>query len=156
MRFETTTREADLQRIKEWIAADEYHNTKNFSDEFFLTGFGALCFRVDDSVGPTMYIRIETDAVEPKHCRAHIQFAPPEIVSPRRVAVALLQTLPVMVEHFQQKGFEAMLFESMAPKLIGFFEKKGFVPVDGTDDFILKFAAKAACSTEQECVTAHE
>ena len=138
MRLEAST-PADLPQIKVWWDADEDHKRKPFSDDFFLTGSGLLVFRLDDSHGAVLYTRIEQDS-DPARIRMHIQFAPSDRVSRRRVVSAILKTLPVVIEHFNGEGFQQMVFDSVSPSLIKFLSHFGFEQTEGTNDYMLTFA----------------
>ncbi len=135
MRLETST-EIDLPQIKDWWLADEDHKHKPLPDDFFLTGFGLLTFRLDDSTGPTMYVRCEQDAQE-RIVRMHIQFNPEALGA--RVAKSIYKTLPVVIQHFKDQGFVAMVFDSVTPALTNFLKRFDFQPVSGTNDFKLDF-----------------
>jgi hypothetical protein len=137
MQLEATT-EADLGQIKDWWKADEDHKHKPFSDDFFLTGSGLLTFRLDDEDGPLLYCRLD-EQNEFGLSRIHLQFAPEDIVSKRRLVVAMLKAMTVVFDHVKSTGAAGIVFESTSATLISFFERQGFVRVAETDDYVLAF-----------------
>lgn len=130
MKFTTSTID-DIEQITEWIENDPYH--KDCLDPFWwLTGQGLLSYCIQDSTGPTMYVRLD---LEVPYLRIHTQFAPLTEVSKTRVVKSLLWALPRMETVARNNGCTNYVFKSTSPDLIQFmFKKFGFVSI-GSDDY---------------------
>jgi hypothetical protein len=122
MKLELTT-EADLQRISDWTQADEYHRENNFPS-WWLTGNGALSFRLDDEEGPVVYVRLDDGEM----CRLHCQFAPQDVVNKKRLISGMIGIFPWLSYYAKSKGAKGMVFSSVSPKLVKFMKKLGFDP----------------------------
>lgn len=132
------TVEADLEKIREWIAADPWHkNDPTWKPEGLLTGNGALAFCVSDEEGPLCYVRLDT---EDGMLRLATQFGPEEQVSKKRLIVGLLSTgIPAIVEFGKSKGYKGIVFESVSESLIVFMNRLGFFKVARENDYALIF-----------------
>jgi hypothetical protein len=119
----------DLPQIAEWISADPYHQHLG-QPEWWITGNGILAFCLMDDVGPLTYVRLDDEG---EYARIHIQFAPEEVVSKRRLVVGLIRGLQMVLSFIKDRGYKGLVFESVSPTLIAFFQKQGFKPVGGTD-----------------------
>jgi hypothetical protein len=138
VRLETTT-EKDLPTIDAWCAYEPYLSRAIYNIAFLTASPDSiLCFRLDDSAGPTMFVRVEKDLYD-RHARMHILFAPESSVSRMRVAKAVVKTFPTILQHFKDLGYEGLIFDSVSQSLIRFLSKFGFKAVDNTNDFLLKF-----------------
>ena len=135
IKFEIST-EADLFLIDEWCAEEPYAS-RDVYNKAFLTGAegSSLVFKLCDP-DPVMFVRIENGATL---IRMHIIFGSPESVSKMRIAKAILVGLPVIVQHFKDVGFTGLIFDSVSPDLIRFLGRLHFNPVEGTNDYLLKF-----------------
>ncbi len=133
----TETIEADVPQIKEWLAADPWHRDDSRNvPELMTTGHGLLCFCLQDDEGPLAYFKLTEEG---ELVRIAIQFAPEEIVSKKRLVIALVQAgIPSMKMFASNNGFKGLVFESISPLLIAFGEKQGFKSV-GNDDYALLF-----------------
>lgn len=130
--------EADIEQIKNWIGQDEWHRGQ--STDFWLTGMPGtlLVFRLDDECGALLYCRLDKQN-EFGLSRIHLQFAPQDAVSPRRLIVGMLKAMQVVFDHVKDTGAAGIIFESTSPRLISFFERQGFVRVEDTNDYVLTF-----------------
>lgn len=129
MHFSPSTPD-DIEQLTEWIKHDPYH--KDCLDpSWWLTGEGVLSYCLQDSKGPTMYVRLDIDG---RALRLHTQFAPLSEVSKLRVVKSLMWALPRMRPVAAQNGCNAFVFKSTSLDLIGFMERKfGFVSIGGSD-----------------------
>lgn len=126
----TPSTEQDVEQLTEWIKADEYHNDV-LNPHWWLTGNGLLSFRLEDSKGIAMYVRLDKDE---DLLRMNFQFAPPDVVSKRRVARDLLWVVPKMRVIAKQNQLRALIFRSRSPNLVLFGQVAfGFVPVGNND-----------------------
>jgi hypothetical protein len=136
MKFLEST-ENDIEQLSEWIQNDPYHRDC-LDPHWWLTGQGFLSFCVQDSKGPTMYVRLDKDG---ELLRLHIQFAPESEVSKLRVIKSILWGLPkieLMARAYNLKGF---IFKSNSLSLINFMKNKfGFISVN-SDDYQMLFEA---------------
>lgn len=134
MTFSPSTQN-DIDQLSEWIKVDPYH--KNSLDPlWWLTGNGFLSYCLQDSKGPTMYVRLDRDN---DLMRLHTQFAPESEVSKLRVVKSLLWALPKMETLARHEDLKGFVFKSTNPSLIDFmFRKFSFVSI-GNDDFVLHF-----------------
>jgi hypothetical protein len=124
--------EADIEQLTEWIKADPYHE-HNINPTWWLTGSGLLSYCIQDSIGPTMYVRIDA---ENGLMRIHTQFAPESEVSKLRVVKCLIKALPVMEFHGRKMGMTGFVYKSTSESLIEFMQKKfGFTPTGSDDDY---------------------
>lgn len=124
----------DVPRIQTWTAADPYHNNVNLP-EWWLTGQGAIAFRLDDASGPVAYFRIDSGHPD---FRLNCQFAPTEIVGKRRLIRAMLELFPVVISFAKQDGGKGLVFNSTSPTLTRFMGRLGFLPI-GDDDYRFEF-----------------
>ncbi len=122
IKLELTTQD-DLERISSWTERDEYHKENN-CPSWWLTGNGALSFRLDDAEGPVIYIRID----EGEMYRLNCQFAPYDVVSKRRLIAGVMGIFPWLVYYSKSKGAKGMVFSSANPQLVRFMKKLGFEP----------------------------
>ncbi len=130
----TETTPQDVEQIKEWLAADPWHvdDPRNMP-ELMVTGQGLMSFCIQDDIGPVMYMKFTDDG---DNMRVGVQFAPPEIVSKRRVALSLIKVgFPLMKGYGQGLGKKGVVFESFNPALTEFCGKNGFMNVEGSNDF---------------------
>jgi hypothetical protein len=127
--------ERDIDELLEWIIQDPHH--RDHVDPFFwLTGNGILSYKIVDSLGTTMYVRLEEDN---KLMRIHTQFGPEEQVSKIRVIKSLLWALPKMELVGRKFDLEGFVFKSTSSSLIKFMTYKfGFTPM-GNDDYSKPF-----------------
>jgi hypothetical protein len=137
----TTTTINDLEQIREWIAADPWHNTDaKANPEFLLTGGGELAFCLQDDKGPLCYLRLDAEG---DMLRLAIQFAPEDQVSKRRLIIGLIKMgIPAMVLFGKNNGYKGIVFWSINPALIAFGDKQGFKPTEVENDFALVFEAE--------------
>lgn len=136
VKFEASTEE-DVNRIREWTDSDIYHRERNLP-EWWLTGSGLLSFALYDDKGPVFYVRIDTGA-DGEYARLNVQFAPEEVVPKIRLAKAMIQTLPKLIEIAKKHGIEGFIFDSISPRLVIFMERLGFVKVAEDDCYLLLF-----------------
>lgn len=139
MKLAPTTRE-DLPLVQSWLDADTWHrdNLANRAD-YMLTGFGLLCYQVQDDRGTVFFIRLEQDSKNEDLIRVVAQFAPEAEVSKRRVIAGLIKAfLPASKKFAANKGYAGLIFESVNPSLISFMSKFGFQAVGG-DDYAFRF-----------------
>jgi len=126
----TPSTEQDVEQLTEWIKADEYHKDV-LNPHWWLTGNGLLSFRLEDSKGVAMYVRLDRDE---DLLRMNFQFAPPEVVSKMRVARTLLWIVPKMRVIADQNQLKGLIFRSRSPNLVTFGQVAfSFVPVENND-----------------------
>lgn len=126
--------EIDIEQLTRWINIDPYH--RNYVNPlWWLTGNGILSYRIEDLIGITMYVRIDS---EDKLMRLHTQFGPESEVSKIRVVKSLLWALPKMEYAGNRLGFTGFIFKSISPMLIQFMKNLGFTPC-GNDDYSKPF-----------------
>jgi hypothetical protein len=129
------TTKTDLAQIAAWTEKDEFHRDINFPD-WWLTGNGALSFRLDDDEGPVVYVRLD----EGEMYRLHCQFPPPEIVSKRRLIQGMLGIFPLLLQHAKDAGAKGLVFGSVSHKLVRFMGKLGFEPsFEHYGEYVLRF-----------------
>lgn len=129
----STSGPEDLPRIRSWVLADPWHNHQN-NDEWWLTGNGFLSFRIDDEKGPAFYARINREI---PWFILNCQFAPRTEVSPRRVVLAIRDSLGLVIPVLKPKA-KGLRFDSDNPSLIKFLEAFGFT-ASGTGDYVYEF-----------------
>jgi len=133
----TETAQSDVGQIREWLAADPWHkeDSRN-APELMITGNGLLSYCLQDDKGPLAYIKLTGDD---GLVRIAMQFAPPDVVSKRRLTIGLARVGIPMIKIFAiQNGYKGIVYESTSPKLIAFCEKLGFRSV-GNDDYAVLF-----------------
>lgn len=131
------TTETDLEQISSWTKEDEYH--QNDCPEWWLTGNGALSFRLDDEQGPVVYIRLDEGDLYRLHC----QFAPTSVVSRRRLVHGIVGILPHLVQHVREKEGKGLVFSSISPKLVRFMKNLGFEPSwEHYGEYVMMFGEK--------------
>ena len=118
--FRPTTKD-DAPLIGTWILADEDHRDKMDATFFTTPDDRSTVYAVEDEEGPVIFVRQEIDGMA---TRLHTQF-PPD--SRKRVAKALLQGYPAVAADAKQRGFKAVVFDSVSPALIRFMLRFGFV-----------------------------
>ena len=131
----------DLDRISAWQFLDD-SKVKGLSPEYWLTGAPncILACRVSDSEGVVLYVRCEQES---GLVRFHTLFAPPDVVTHKRVALTLLEGFPKFAEGVKHYG-TGLVMETRNESLAKFMlDKFGFVRVEGTDDYKLEFAQTA-------------
>lgn len=127
----------DLDQIREWVAADPWHQNQK-QPEWWLTGSEAyVCACVQDDKGPVVYIKVEEES---EQFRLHCQFGPRNEVNRSRLLLAMRDGLPPLLTHLLSKG-KSVVFNSSNPNLIKFMLSRGFVK-DGNNDYILRFESK--------------
>jgi hypothetical protein len=135
MKFTNTT-QADTEQLTEWIQADPYHKDC-LNPQWWFTGNGLLSYCLQDSKGPTMYVRLDKDE---ELLRLHTQFAPDNQVSKLRVVKSLMYALPRMEQFAKSKDLKGYVYRSTSQSLIDFMQIKfGFTPVGANDDYWLPF-----------------
>lgn len=130
--FSSST-ENDIDQLTEWIKIDPYHKDC-LNPHWWLTGNGLLSYCLQDSKGPTMYVRLDADS---DLLRIHCQFAPETEVNTVRVVKSLLWAFPRMEAVARANFLKGFVYKSSSPLLIEFMERKfGFQPM-GNDDHTL-------------------
>jgi hypothetical protein len=138
MKFTDST-EQDIQQLSEWIQQDPYHRDC-LNPRWWLTGQGLQSFCLQDSIGPTMYIRLDD---EKPLLRIHIQFGPESEVSKSRVVKSIVKALPVVQQFATQNKFDGFIFKSISEPLINFLKIKfGFTPTGTDNDYWMPFEVK--------------
>ena len=133
-----STNQEDLEKIKEWIAADPWHkDDPSFKEpERLLTGQGLLSFCVADDEGPLCFVRLDAEG---DMVRFATQFGPEAEVSKKRLVTGLLSTgIPALICFAKGKGYKGLIFESENESLINFMAKQNFVSA-GNKDYSLIF-----------------
>lgn len=131
MKFSESTPN-DIEQLTEWIKHDPYHKDC-LIPEWWLTGDGLLSYCIQDSQGPTMYVRIDK---ENDLMRLHCQFAPETEVSKSRVVKSLLWALPRMEVFAKQQQLKGFVYKSTSPSLIQFMQIRfGFTPIGSDNDY---------------------
>lgn len=134
MKFTEST-ENDIGQLSEWIKSDPYHKD-SLDPLWWLTGNGLLSYCLQDSKGPTMYVRLDRDN---DLLRLHCQFSPESEVSKLRAIKSIIWAIPKMEELAKREQLKGLVFKSINPLLIDFmFRKFSFVSM-GNDDFVLHF-----------------
>lgn len=129
---------SDIEILIRWIKLDIDSTHHNINPLWWLTGNGILSYRIEDSIGITMYVRIDS---EDKLMRLHTQFGPESEVSKIRVVKSLLWALPKMELAGKDFGLIGFVFKSVSPSLIEFMKKLGFTPI-GNDDYSKPFEVR--------------
>jgi hypothetical protein len=139
----TETTPQDVEQIAEWLAADPWHrdDPRNIP-AYMTTGNGLLSYCVQDDEGPVFYVKLTDN--EDGLVRCTVQFAPENVVSKRRTAVALassagIGTMAVFAKSF---GYSGLVYESISPTLIAFGKKMGFDKRIGENDYAMLFEGK--------------
>jgi hypothetical protein len=118
------TVEGDVDQIREWTAADPWHQNQK-QPEWWLTGSEAyVCACVQDEKGPVVYLKVEEEETQ---FRLHCQFGPRSEVSRLRLLLAMRDGLPPLVMHLLSKGKD-VVFNSSNPSLVRFMWSMGFKP----------------------------
>lgn len=125
----------DVEQLAKWIQHDPYHKDC-LNPEWWLTGNGLLSFRVDDLIGPVMYIRTEPDD---GLLRIHTQFAPEQEVSKLRVVRAIVKGLPKLEILARDNVLSGFVYRSVSPLLVEFMIKKFRFVAVGKDDYRMLF-----------------
>lgn len=124
----------DIPQIQQWTDADVYHNGQH-SPGWWITGNGFIAFRLEDNKGPVFYVRID----DGEYARLNVQFPPIDVVPKMRLARAMIQTLPRLIEITKSHGCKGLIFDSVSPALISFMEKLGFLKIAQDDSYLLLF-----------------
>jgi len=133
--------DSDHSILNQWIALDPDHSAKGMTSEFFFRP-GGLSFAIEDSKGPTMFLRLEPEL--PISARIHIQFLAD---NESRTARSLHKAFPTVRGQIEKAGLKRMVFESISPKLSEFCKRCfGFTEVPGTTDFEL-FLGSPQCNS---------
>lgn len=104
--------EADRERLRECLAQDVWHNLQD--PERWLTDDRLRVFY--DTNGHRVFVRLESVL------RIHLQTEPD---SPKhRIAGILINGFEGLAKWAHKKGFSEIVFESKAPELITFLEKR--------------------------------
>jgi len=119
----------DLPQLTEWIALDPDHAGK-MAAAWWMQGQILSC-RVEDGMGPVMYLRIDREGMM---ARLHIQFGP---VAKSRIARAFIDGIPRMKSMLVGSHYTAMIFESVSESLISFMGQMGFLCYEG-NDYVMK------------------
>jgi hypothetical protein len=132
----------DLEQIGAWSEIDIDEPHRKISPEWWLTAAPGSYFAgaIDDSEGRVLYFRFDRENTST--LRMHTQFAPQNLVAPRRVAKAICDVLPNYLAIVREVGIDSIIFETKFPELAAFMSRIGFQKAGG-DDFILSFAAQA-------------
>lgn len=134
----TETTSQDVEQIREWVAADPWHCNDLLCQhpELMITGYGLLCFCVQDDEGPLFYVKLTEDG---ELIRCAVQFAPESEVSRKRTAQGLAEVgIPAMKMYAEQTGYKGLIFESENSELTAFTKKLGFDAVGG-NQFVMAF-----------------
>ena len=111
-----------FELLDSWLKADPYHQDSNLS-YWKPNGKEILACWIKDKIGPTMYLKLDTEA---RLVRMHVQFAPEAEVSKSRVARTILQAWPRIVSLVNIPDVEGVAFESVSPELVRFMYRMGF------------------------------
>lgn len=126
----------DIEQLTEWIKTDPYHKD-SLNPVWWLTGNGLLSYCIQDSKGPTMYVRIDK---ENDLMRLHCQFGPESEVNKIRVIKSLMWALPRMEVFGKQNELKGFVYKSTSPSLIQFMQIKfGFTPMGSDNDYWAPF-----------------
>lgn len=125
---------SDIDQIQKWTDADEYHRGQH-NPSWWLTGNGFISFCLYDDKGPVCYVRID----DGEYARLNVQFAPQDVVSKRRLVLAMLEALPKLIKTMKSHGSNGFIFDSISPTLISFMDKVGFSKIAGDDSYLLLF-----------------
>ena len=136
----TPTLPDDEPQILEWIKADVYHflGADTSSPSWWITGSDCLvACCIDDESGPVLYFRLDKEG---EFVRMHVQFAPLNEVSKRRVISSISQAMPALRVMAQQNEGKGFVFQSQSPLLIRFMGHLGFKSRPNfEDDYLLLF-----------------
>jgi hypothetical protein len=115
LKLRTADRLADLERLEDWIDADEAHRGI-FAPAYFMSGpFAAdprpSCYALEDESGVVFYVRLSRAA------RVRIQFAPEQDVMQRRVIRGLFNGMAFLESLLEDAGCEEWIFDTANPKL---------------------------------------
>ena len=138
VRFVITTKD-DESTLHEWINADPWHSYKD-AVEWWTSG-GYLTFKLVDEKGTVVFVRLDRDLGT--LVRLHAQFAPSNVVSENRTAVAITRGIRDFISHAVSNGVTGIVTELMSPKLVSFMcsPALGFKKVEGTEkDYLLMFS----------------
>jgi len=139
----TPTLKDDEPQILEWTKADPYHfrGADTSSPSWWITGSDCLvACCIDDESGPVLYFRLDKEG---EFVRMHVQFAPIDQVSKRRVISSISQAMPALQVMAQQNGGKGFVFQSVSSLLIRFMGHLGFKPRPNfEDDYLLLFEEK--------------
>lgn len=125
----------DVDQIRDWAAADPWHNQQK-QPEWWLTGTDChIAFCAQDDVGPVVYVKVEREG---DWYRLHCQFGPREEVSRERLLETMNIGFPVLFKLLRQDGGAGVVFESQSRSLIAFLSVYGFKS-RGAGDYELKF-----------------
>lgn len=112
----------DVDQIREWAAADPWHQNQK-QPEWWLTGSEAyVCACVQDEIGPVVYLKVEEEETQ---FRLHCQFGPRSEVNRLRLLTAMKDGLPPLLLHLLSKG-KSVVFNSSNPSLVKFMLSRGF------------------------------
>ena len=119
LKYKQSTEE-DLPVLNEWVAADLDHAPKCEGSFFVLKPDekGVQCIRVEDDQGIVFYLKL-TNAL-----LVDTQFPPN--VDKERTKAALTEAFQFFSAASKNMGYHAMLFDSVSPSLIRFFQRFGF------------------------------
>jgi hypothetical protein len=132
----TSSTTDDIEQLTAWIKNDPYHRDC-LNPVWWLTGNGLLSYCIQDSKGPTMYVRTDK---ENDLMRLHCQFAPESEVSKIRVVKSLLWALPKMEFFGKQNQLTGFVYKSTSPSLVQFMQIKfGFMPFGFDNDYSAPF-----------------
>lgn len=130
----TETDSTDRDRLQSWIEQDD--SKKHFVPEEWYTGKGFLSFRYDDQIGTVCYIRIDKQS---ELMRIFYLFGPVSEISQKRVAKAILKTIPMLEKVAREQNMKGLIYDSVSQKLIDFvFRAFAFVPA-GDNNYKLEF-----------------
>ena len=140
IRFVHTTVD-DIPELQSWIHADPWHSYKDAA-EWWICG-GYLTFKLADAEGDVIFVRFDK---EDTLARLHAQFAPIEVVTERRVAIAINYGITSFISHAIKNGVTGIVTESVSPKLVAFLTgRMGFKPSTGNEnDYVLNFDLKSS------------
>ena len=131
------TVEEDLPLIKTWIDADPWHPYKSAERWWLTAAIGSfIAFKLVDELGTVVFVRFDKEG---NLIRMHGQFAPADQVSEKRVAKALLESIPRFILEIKTRGIIGIITESVSPRLVAFLcNRLGFKLVVN-DDYKLIF-----------------
>lgn len=132
------TLSSDLDQIGEWIKADPYHQSQG-NAEWWLGDGAKLAFCLMDDKGPLTYVRIDEEG---EYLRLHTQFAPVDIVHPRRLIVGMIEAMSRLTIFYGAEDWKGFVFQSISPALIGFMSKRFGFEAIGSNDYRMAFEGK--------------
>jgi hypothetical protein len=134
IKFVRTTVE-DIPKLQSWISVDPWHSFKDAAEWWI---YGYLTFKLVDPEGDVLFVRLDKDGES--RVRLHTQFAPPDVVSTRRVAAAIVYGITAYIPHGIANSVTGIVTESVSPKLVAFLiGKMNFEPLTG-NDYVLDFS----------------